>query len=179
LGCLGDGGAVTTNDGVLADKLRALRNYGSHQKYCNLYKGVNSRLDEIHAAVLDAKLKGLDVDNQRRRDIAQVYCDGIENEKIILPTNLHEFARKDNHVYHVFTIRCQTRDALQQYLTDKGIQTLIHYPTPPHKQEAYSEWNHLGFPITEEIHRTILSLPISPVMADVEVEQVIEAVNEF
>jgi len=179
LGCLGDGGAVTTNDDVLADKLRALRNYGSHQKYCNLYKGVNSRLDEIQAAILDVKLKGLDADNQRRREIAQMYCDGIINEKIVLPTDLHEFARNDNHVYHVFAIRCQVRDALQQHLAGKGIQTLIHYPTPPHQQEAYSEWNHLSFPITEEIHRTILSLPISPVMTDEEVGQVIEAVNEF
>ena len=179
LGCLGDGGAVTTNDDILADKLRALRNYGSHQKYCNLYKGNNSRLDEIQAAVLNVKLKGLDIDNQRRREIAQMYCDGINNEKIILPTNFHKDTRKDNHVYHVFVVRCQARDDLQTHLTGKGIQTLIHYPIPPHKQEAYSEWNHLSFPVTEESHRTILSLPISPVMTDMEVEQVIEAVNAF
>ena len=192
LGCLGDGGAVTTNDDALADKLRALRNYGSHQKYCNLYKGVNSRLDEIQAAVLDVKLKGLDADNQRRCDIAHMYGEGIKNANIILPCDCKNnggipAAVTDStagmpslqNVWHIFPVRCQVRDALQQYLSSKGIQTLIHYPIPPHRQEAYSEWNQLSFPITEEIHRTILSLPISPVMTDADVNQVIDALNGF
>lgn len=176
LGCLGDGGAITTNDGVLSEKLRALRNYGSHKKYCNLYKGVNSRLDEIQAALLDVKLKGLDQDNQRRREIAQRYRAEMRNPAIVLP-----LPGKDplEHVWHVFVVRCAKRDALQAFLAEQGIQTLIHYPTPPHKQEAYKEFNHLSFPITEQIHREVLSLPISPVMSEEDVSAVINAVNAF
>ena len=175
LGCMGDGGAVTTNDDELAQKIKAIANYGSDRKYHHIYKGVNSRLDEIQAAVLDVKLKYLDKDNQRRREISKYYRENIKNEKIILPTAYNEHS----HVWHVFVVRTQERDRFQQYLSDNGIQTIIHYPTPPHKQECYKEWNNLSFPITEEIHKTIISLPISPVMTDEEVKKVVEVVNEY
>ncbi len=175
LGCLGDGGCVTTNDDELAQKIRAIANYGSHKKYCNLYKGVNSRLDEIQAAVLDVKLKYLDSDNKKRREISKYYRDNIKNKKIILPQTYDENA----HVWHVFALRIKNRDEFQQYLLKNDIQTLIHYPTPPHKQEAYREWNKLSYPISEEIHKTIISIPISPVMTDFEVEKVVEVVNKF
>ena len=175
LGCLGDGGAVTTNDDNLAAKIKAIANYGSDRKYHHIYKGVNSRLDEIQAAVLDVKLKYLDQDNEKRRKIAKYYRENIKNEKIILPSTYNENA----HVWHVFVVRTDERDRFQKYLQDNDIQTIIHYPTPPHKQGAYSEWNHLSFPITEEIHKTIISLPISPVMTNVEVERIIEVVNEY
>jgi dTDP-4-amino-4,6-dideoxygalactose transaminase len=175
LGCLGDGGAITTNDEALSDKLRALRNYGSHKKYCNLYKGVNSRLDEIQAALLRAKLEGLDRDNERRRAIARLYREHIKNTRIVLP----ELLSADGHVWHLFVVRCSERDRLQQYLAEQDIQTLIHYPTPPHKQQAYKEWNDFSLPITEQIHREVLSLPISPVMTDGEVFSVIESMNAF
>jgi len=175
LGCLGDGGAVTTNDDKLADKLRALRNYGSHQKYCNVYKGVNSRLDEIQAAILRVKLGGLDRDNQRRRDIAQTYRAKITNPKIYLPEPLSE----NGHVWHLFVVRCADRDGLRQYLEEHDIQTMIHYPMPPHKQQAYTEWNDLSFPVTEQIHREVLSLPMSPIMTDVEVMRVVHVINQW
>lgn len=175
LGCMGDGGAVTTNDDELAEKIRALRNYGSHVKYKNLFKGVNSRLDEIQAGILDVKLPHLDKDNLRRREIAKYYRENIKNEKIILPKAYDEKA----HVWHVFAIRTKNRDEFQKYLAENNIQTLIHYPTPPHKQEAYKEWNNLSYPITEEIHKTILSLPISPVMTDEEVKKVVEVINKY
>ena len=171
----GDGGCVTTNDDELANKVRALRNYGSHKKYCNLYKGVNSRLDEIQAAIIDVKLPHLDKDNERRREIAKYYRENIKNPKIILPTSYDEKA----HVWHVFAIRTENRDKFQEYLKENDIQTLIHYPTPPHKQEAYKEWNNMSFPITEEIHKTILSIPISPVMTDEEVKKVVEVINAY
>lgn len=175
LGCLGDGGAITTNDDELAQKIRALRNYGSHVKYQNIYKGFNSRLDEIHAAVLDVKLKGLDKDNARRREISKIYREKIKNPLISLPKVKNE----EGHVWHIFIAKCEKRDELQKYLTDNGIQTLIHYPIPPHKQEAYKEWNDMSFPITENIHKEVLSLPISPVMTDEEVQRVIEVINAF
>lgn len=175
LGCLGDGGAITTNDEELAKKLRALRNYGSHVKYQNIYKGFNSRLDEIHAAVLDVKLKGLDADNQKRRVIADYYRKNIKNPLITLPQAVDEKA----HVWHVFGVRVDDRDAFQKYLTENEIQTLIHYPIPPHKQEAYKEWNDLSYPITEKIHREIISLPISPVMEEDEVKKMVEVVNNY
>ncbi len=175
LGCLGDGGCVTTNDDELAQKIRAIANYGSHKKYCNLYKGVNSRLDEIQAAVLDVKLKYLDSDNKKRCEISKYYRENIKNKKIILPQTYDENA----HVWHVFALRIKNRDEFQQYLLKNDIQTLIHYPTPPHKQEAYREWNKLSYPISEEIHKTIISIPISPVMTDFEVEKVVEVVNKF
>lgn len=175
LGCLGDGGAVTTNDEVLANKIKALRNYGSNIKYHNIYKGVNSRLDEIQAAVLDIKLKELDKDNEKRREISKYYRENIKNPAIILPEIYDEKA----HVWHIFAIRTKERDRLQKYLKDNGIETLIHYPIPPHKQVCYKELNNLSLPITEEIHQTILSLPISPVLEYEEVERVVEVINRY
>lgn len=175
LGCMGDGGAVTTNDEELFNKIKAIANYGSDRKYHHIYKGVNSRLDEIQAAVLDIKLKHLDSDNNKRREISKYYRENIKNSKIILPDTYDE----KSHVWHIFAVRTQNRDEFQKYLTEKGIQTIIHYPTPPHKQGAYKEWNNLSFPITEEIHNTILSLPISPVMTDSEIEKIVEVVNEY
>lgn len=175
LGCIGDGGAVTTNDEELFNKIKAIANYGSDRKYHHIYKGVNSRLDEIQAAVLDIKLNHLDSDNNKRREISKYYRENIKNSKLILPETYDE----KSHVWHIFAVRTQNRDEFQKYLTEKGIQTIIHYPTPPHKQGAYKEWNNLSFPITEEIHNTILSLPISPVMTDSEIEKVVEVVNEY
>lgn len=175
LGCMGDGGAVTTNDEELFNKIKAIANYGSDRKYHHIYKGVNSRLDEIQAAVLDVKLNHLDSDNNKRRKISKYYRENIKNSKIILPETYDE----KSHVWHIFAVRTHNRDEFQKYLTERGIQTIIHYPTPPHKQGAYKEWNNLSFTITEEIHNTILSLPISPVMTDSEIEKVVEVVNEF
>ena len=175
LGCLGDGGCVTTNDDELAAKIRAIANYGSDRKYHHIYKGVNSRLDEFQAAILDVKLSHLDKDNERRREISKYYRDNINNPKIILPKVYDE----KSHVWHVFTIRTKNRDELQKYLEDKGIQTNIHYPTPPHKQGAYKEWENLSLSVTEEIHKTIISIPISPVMTDEEVKKVVEILNSY
>ena len=175
LGCMGDGGCITTNDDELAAKIRALANYGSDRKYHHIYKGTNSRLDEIQAAVLDVKLPHLDKDNERRREISKYYRENIKNPKIILPKAYDEKA----HVWHVFTIRTTNRDELQKYLEDNDIQTNIHYPTPPHKQGAYKEWENLPLPITEEIHKTILSIPISPVMTDNEVKKVVDIINAY
>lgn len=167
LGALGDAGAVTTNDDKLAEVVRALGNYGSTQKYINEYQGLNSRLDEIQAAFLDVKLKFLDVENQHRRVIAQHYCENIFNTQIILPiieSRISELKSTKSHVWHLFVIRTLNRDRLQEYLTRNGIQTLVHYPIPPHKQNAFLELRNLYLPITEKIHNEILSLPISPVM---------------
>lgn len=175
LGCLGDGGCVTTNDDELAARIRAIANYGSDRKYHHIYKGINSRLDEFQAAFLDVKLPYLDKDNSRRREISKYYRNNIKNPKIILPKVYDENA----HVWHIFAVRTQRRDEFQKYLTDNGIQTIIHYPTPPHKQEAYKEWNELSYPITEEIHNTVLSLPISPVITDEEAARVVEVINEY
>jgi dTDP-4-amino-4,6-dideoxygalactose transaminase len=176
LGALGDAGAVTTNDESLAKTIRALANYGSNQKYINIYQGLNSRLDEIHAAVLDVKLKYIDADNSKRREIAKKYISGIKKSNIHLP-KLPE--NDEEHVWHLFVIRTLEREKIQNYLADNGIQTLIHYPIPPHKQIAYSEFNHLNFPITEQIHEEVLSLPISPVMSDEEVKYVIQVLNNI
>lgn len=175
LGCLGDGGAVTTNDDNLAAKIKALANYGSNVKYNHISKGVNSRLDEIQAGVLSVKLKGLDKDNSRRREIAKYYKEKIKNPLITLPTTYDE----NSHVWHVFVIRTQQRDEFQKYLSKHGIQTIIHYPTAPHKQMAYKELNELSFPVTELIHDQVISLPISPVMTDMEVETVVEIINDY
>ncbi|WP_409344201.1 DegT/DnrJ/EryC1/StrS family aminotransferase [Paenibacillus sp. MBLB4367] len=177
LGALGDGGAITINDDDTYLKLRALRNYGSHKKYENLYKGVNSRLDELHAAVLRMKLKYLDEDNQKRRDIADYYNKHLKNDLLDLP--IVENGDLLTHVWHVYVIRTNNRDNLQSYLTEKGIQTLIHYPIPPHKQEAYKEWSDHQYPLSEKIHREILSLPISPVMPIEDAEKVVKALNEY
>ena len=175
LGCLGDGGAVTTNDKELADKIRALRNYGSNVKYHNIYQGVNSRLDEIQAAVLDAKLPFLDSDNQRRREIAEYYLNNIKNPKI----KMRKPYSKDSNVWHVFPVLTENRDAFQEYLKQNDVQTLIHYPIPPHKQVCYKDWNSLSLPVTEEIHDKIISLPISQVMTDDEVKTVVDVVNKW
>ncbi|SDQ35343.1 dTDP-4-amino-4,6-dideoxygalactose transaminase [Chryseobacterium soldanellicola] len=176
LGALGDAGAITTNDDELAKTIRALANYGSNQKYVNIYQGLNSRLDEIQAAVLDIKLKYIDQENKVRRNIAKRYIKEITNPEIILPENPENEAE---HVWHIFLIRTAKRDELQAFLTENDVQTLIHYPIPPHKQQAYKEWNNLSFPISEKIHEEVLSLPISPVMADDEVAKVIELLNKF
>jgi len=175
IGALGDGGAVTTNNDELAEKIRVLRNYGSEVKYKNIYKGFNSRLDELQAVVLSIKLASLDKDNQRRRKISKYYRENIKNEKIILP----EVNREESHVWHLFVIRTDNREKLQKYLSDNSIQSMIHYPIAPHKQEAYKEWNNLSLPITEKIHREVLSLPISPVMNDEEVKKVVGVINKY
>jgi dTDP-4-amino-4,6-dideoxygalactose transaminase len=195
LGALGDGGAVTTDDKELAAIVKALANYGSTRKYVHDYQGLNSRLDEIQAAVLRIKLPRLDSDNQCRREIAQYYIDNIVNPDIILPGARYaargtEYAdlitgKKQpintnmDIVWHLFVIRHPHRDRLQQYLADKGIQTLIHYPIPPHKQKAYKELNSFVYPITEKIDREVLSLPMSQVMTDIEVKEVVERINNF
>jgi len=180
LGALGDAGAITTNDDALATMVRALGNYGSKQKYVNEYQGLNSRLDEIQAAMLDVKLKYIDQENEYRRKIACYYIDNIKNEHIILPINhLSLTINHFSHVWHLFIIRSTERDRLQQYLTDNGIQTLIHYPIPPHKQGAYKQMNNVTFSITELIHNEVLSLPISPVMEWEEVERVVQFINKF
>lgn len=176
LGALGDAGAVTTNDAELAKTIRALANYGSNQKYVNIYQGLNSRLDEIQAAVLDVKLKYIDEENSRRRAIAERYLAEIENPAVVLPQNPADAAE---HVWHLFVVRISEREKLQHYLTENGVQTLIHYPIPPHKQEAYKELNHLVFPLTERIHDEVLSLPISPVMTDDDVNDIIRLINLF
>lgn len=174
MGALGDAGAVTTNNDKLAETLRALRNYGSHEKYKNLFRGVNSRLDEIQAAMLNVKLGYLDNEIEYRRKVAKAYLDAIDNPAIMLPAHYGE-----SHVWHVFVIRCETRDQLQKYLADNGVQTLIHYPIPPHKQQAYAEWEHLSYPVSEAIHQNVLSLPISPVLSMSDVEKVIELCNAY
>ena len=176
LGCLGDGGMVTTNDGNLATKIRALRNYGSDIKYHFPFRGTNSRLDEIQAALLRVKLPSLDEDNQRRREVAERYLSNIKNPCVRLPNVPDDPAQT---VWHVFTVFCDARDDLQRHLQENGVQTVIHYPIPPHRQPAYPEWHGLTLPITEEIHRTILSLPISPVLTNAEADQICALVNAF
>ena len=174
LGALGDAGAVTTNDELLAHTIRSLANYGSTRKYEFTFKGKNSRMDEIHAAVLNVKLPYLDEENQRRKQIAKAYLKGINNPQITLI--------KDNdrdNVYHIFPILCPSRNRLQQYLKDNGIETMIHYPIPPHQQQAYKEWNERHYPITEFIHQQELSLPCNPAMTDEEVYQIIDSLNMY
>ena len=160
LGALGDAGAVTTNDLKLAEAVRTLGNYGSNRKYVFDYQGKNSRMDEIQAAVLDVKLKYLDEDNARRKENAHYFEQHIKNDRITIPAALN----RDN-VYHIFPILCTERDRLQEYLKENGVQTMIHYPIPPHKQKAYKEWNALSFPITERIHREELSIPCNQTMS--------------
>lgn len=174
LGALGDAGAVTTNDDELAETLRALRNYGSLEKYKNLFQGMNSRLDEIQAAMLSVKLKHFDTEIAHRRKVAAAYHAGINNTVIILPT-LHDEA----HVWHVFVIRCEQREALQKHLLDSGVQTLIHYPIPPHQQQAYRERNMDSYPLAELIHQQVISLPIGPTLSFDDVHKIIVAVNGF
>jgi len=175
LGALGDGGMITTNDDELATVLRALLNYGSQVKYKNKFKGVNSRLDELQAALLSVKLKNLDAETAFRRNVAKLYIDGISNSKIELPY----VGVEESHVWHLFVIRTKDRDALQSYLLQKGIQTVIHYPIPPHKQEAYNEMGDLNFPISELIHSEVLSLPMSHVLKEEEIDYIIATINEY
>jgi dTDP-4-amino-4,6-dideoxygalactose transaminase len=191
LGALGDAGAVTTDDDELADIVRTIANYGSKVKYHNLYKGINSRLDEMQAAILRLKLRRLDVDNQRRRIIAQFYLDNIQHPDIILPTRINSEFRDQNsrenelalselsHIWHLFVVRHPRRDELQKYLSDNDIQTLIHYPIPPHKQPAYKSKNDMNLPITEKIHKEVLSLPISQVMNNSEIQCVVDCLNSY
>ncbi|WP_163929973.1 DegT/DnrJ/EryC1/StrS aminotransferase family protein [Paraferrimonas sp. SM1919] len=175
LGALGDAGAVTTDCAELKETLDALRNYGSHEKYKNKYKGVNSRLDEIQAAMLSVKLKHLDEEIVARQNIAQAYLKGIKNPLVTLPTVINN----EGHVWHLFVIKTNYREDLVKYLSDNGIQTLIHYPTPPHKQDAYAEYVEQQYPLTETIHEQVMSLPMGPVLDLASVDKIIEAVNAF
>lgn len=182
LGAFGDAGAVTTNDSKVAEQVKILGNYGSKTKYINEFQGLNSRLDEVQAAFLDVKLKYLEAENQKRRIIAERYITEIKNSNVILPFPVSSeivVSKNKEHVWHLFVIRCKNRDKLQKHLAENGIETLIHYPIPPNKQLAYVEMNHLDFPITNSIHEEVLSLPMSPIMADEEVTQVIAAINAF
>ena len=175
LGALGDAGAITTNDDELAQTLKALRNYGSHKKYENLYQGVNSRLDELQAALLRVKLPHLPAETARRQEIALAYRQGIQNPLIVLPAVLDEL----QHVWHLFVIRTEHRAQLQAWLNEQGVQTLIHYPIPPHQQKAYSSWADLSLPMTEQLHQQVLSLPLDPTMSQQDIQTVIDAVNGF
>ena len=173
LGALGDGGAIITNDDVLAKVLFSMRNYGSEVKYFNNYIGINSRLDELQAAFLNVKLPNLNADNKHRKTIAKRYLSEIKNDNITLP--FWDFS--DNHVFHLFVIRTKKREDLQNYMKENGIETMIHYPVPPYLQKAFENWNHLSFPITEKIHNEVLSIPISPIMTEDEVDFVIRKLN--
>lgn len=175
LGALGDAGCITTNDENLYQRCKAIANYGSDYKYHHIYKGINSRLDEIQAAILDVKLKHLDEDNQARQKIARFYRENINSDKFILPSVRDE----KSHVWHIFAVRTKERDKVIKYLNDNGIQTNIHYPIPPHKQLAYSEYNQLDFPITETIHKEVFSLPISPVIKFSEVQEIVGLINKL
>lgn len=177
LGALGDAGAITTNDDELANIIRALRNYGSKVKYENIYQGVNSRLDEIQAAILRVKLKNLDKDNEKRRIIAEYYNTHIENKNIVLPDVENE--NRLSHTWHLYVIRSKDRARLKEYFKENNIETLIHYPIPPHKQNAYNHWNDLSFEVSEEIHRNIISIPISPVLGETEIYNIVRVVNDF
>jgi len=176
LGALGDAGAVTTNDEQLKTTIAALRNYGSHKKYENLYQGLNSRLDEIQAAFLDVKLKYIQTEITARRQVAHYYLKHIKNPAVVLPHVVEE----EGHVWHLFVIRSKNRAALQQHLSDHGIQSLIHYPIPPYKQAAYQAFNHLSFPITEMIHEEVLSLPMSTLLDGHEdLDKITHLINQF
>lgn len=175
LGALGDAGAVTTNDKELTEVIYALRNYGSHVRYENKYQGLNSRLDEIQAAFLSVKLNYIEQDIAARRSVANYYLENIKNPKIILP----KFFNKEQHVWHLFVVRISNRDKFQQYLTANGIQTLIHYPIPAHKQEAYAMFNDLSFTMTEKIHQEVLSIPLSSVITCEEQEAIVRVLNKY
>jgi len=175
LGAFGDAGAVTTDNDDLANIVRTLANYGSSEKYVFDYQGLNSRLDEIQAAILGVKLKYIDADNNRRKEVARYYLENIKNDAVTLPM-VEDW---DAHVFHLFPVLCKQRNQLQQHLGNNDIQTLIHYPIPPHKQKAYAYWESMTLPITEKIHNEELSLPISQVITDKEVECVVSAINLF
>jgi dTDP-4-amino-4,6-dideoxygalactose transaminase len=174
LGALGDAGAVTTNDHKLAETVKALGNYGSQQKYVFSYQGKNSRIDEIQAAILRVKLKYIDYDNQKRREIAQLYNAQIKNKHIIIPQG-----QISDNVYHIYPILCPERDRLQAFLKDKGISTMIHYPIPPHQQQCYKMWNKLSYPITEKIHQEELSIPLNQTLLPEEINYIINSINQF
>ena len=175
LGALGDAGAVTTDDDELFDVLSALRNYGSHEKYKNKFKGVNSRLDEIQAAMLRVKLSHLPSETQARQNVAKLYLKGIKSPLIELP----EVTNPEGHVWHLFVIKTAQREKLANYLTANGLQSLIHYPIPPHKQGAYKEWANDSFPISEQIHEQVLSIPMSPVMSSADINSIIGIINDW
>ena len=175
LGCLGDGGAVTTNDDELANCIKALRNYGSEEKYKNIYKGVNSRLDEIQASILTEKLKNLDKDNQKRRKIAERYINEIKNKHVELPF----WDKSENHVFHIFGVRVRDRKHFQDYLLQNQIYTVIHYPIPPHQQDCMKEFSQQSFPVSEQIHREIISLPCHQMLTEEEVSFIISIINEY
>lgn len=180
LGALGDAGAITTDNDALAATLRALRNYGSHEKYKNLFQGVNSRLDEMQAALLSVKLKSLDAQTALRRQIAQLYLDGIRHPAIRLPfAPAHKVDELSSHVWHLFVVRTQAREALQKHLASMGVQSLIHYPIAPHQQAAYAEWNQRSFPLTEQIHEQVLSLPMGPTLSLADAQRVVASCNSF
>ncbi len=172
LGALGDAGAVTTNDDQLAAVIRSIANYGSSRKYVFDYQGRNSRMDELQAAVLSVKLKYLDSDNAYRQSIADYYINNIKNPAVVLPT-------PSNSVYHIFPVLCERRDALQQFLKDNGVGTMIHYPIPPHRQACYPDWNGLSLPVTERIHQEELSLPCHQAMTQEEADRVVSLANAF
>ena len=174
LGALGDAGAVTTNDEVLARAISSLGNYGSSKKYVFDYQGYNSRIDEIQAAILDIKLKYLDKENARRKEIASLYINKVKNPKILIPNSDDR-----DCVWHIFPVLCAKRDELQKYLLEHGVETQIHYPIPPHKQKCYSEWSKLSFPITEQIHAQELSIPCNQAMTQKEVDTIIDLLNQF
>lgn len=175
LGALGDAGAITTNNDLLAETLKSLRNYGSKIKYEHNHKGFNSRLDEIQAAVLSIKLKNLDAENNFRQKIADYYLKNINNKNVVLP----KVNEANGHVWHLFVVRVADREGFKDYLTKNGIQTIIHYPIPPHKQLAYSELFDFQFPISEEIHRQVISIPISPILTDSDAEYVVKIINDY
>jgi dTDP-4-amino-4,6-dideoxygalactose transaminase len=175
LGALGDAGAITTNDDVLADRLRALRNYGSVQKYVNIYAGYNSRLDELQAAILSAKLPALDSENERRRTLARLYLTGITNPDVVLPPA----DQVDQDVWHLFVIRHPRRDAMRVYLQERGVATDVHYPIPPHHQQAYTQFAHLSLPVSEQLHREVISLPLNPTLTDTDVMYIIDIINSM
>ena len=182
LGALGDAGAITTNDSQLYKTVKSLRNYGesiyddiSQRKYENTLKGVNSRMDEIQATILSIKLDNLDNDNFERKKIAEQYLSKIKNKDILLP-HVPTWA---DPAWHLFVVRSNNRDQLKKYLYERGIDSMIHYPIPPHKQVAYSEWNEFSFPISEKIHREILSIPLSPILSQNDQEIIINALNRF
>ncbi len=175
LGALGDGGCITTNNDELAQMVRMIRNYGTSSKYVNDVIGYNSRLDAIQAAFLNVKLDTLDQDNEKRRAIAKRYLDKINNSKISLP----EYDNSNNHVFHQFVIRVDDRDDFIQYLTDNGVETLIHYPIAPHKQKALKEYNHLNLPLTEKIHSTVVSIPLNPILTDADISTIVKLINTY
>ena len=177
LGALGDSGAITTNDDELARIARAIGNYGSEVKYQNEFSGLNSRMDEIQAGFLSVKLKYIDKENTIRREIAKYYRENIKNSKILLPKVVS--GDESSHVWHLFVIRTNERERFQNYLMDNGVQTLVHYPIPPHKQKCYTDMNSQTFLITEKIHDEVISLPISPVMSNEEVSEIVDLINRF